>query len=296
MLVQENEKMVSVSFNSILDLLEFDTKDHINKTLIEKYLKTDDYVDSSKYGSTNNSYKDVRNHALIGDKVLLTNLQEKLNILDKVTGKNTTAFVQKVQKSKRVRSFSDQGDELDIEKVYNGELDTCWSKTIRKEFDASHKFVTLFIENGGAWKTSVRDSFWRAAIAVYLTRELQAAGKSVRIVVGGTGVGCFKRNSKILSTSMTVKEYNQQINLERVAAMTHLGFFRCMTFATMNVAPYRLSSGYGSFTEINAETYPIQLQEQVSKGHTKLIHIKPVLNQYSALDALKYAYEQLGVK
>jgi len=296
MLVQENDKMVSVNFNSILDIIEGDFTGHINEENINEFIKSEKGCSARAHGKTNKTYKDIIHHALIGDPILLKDLNKKIEILNTVTGINTSDYVQKVQKSKRVRTFADQGDELDIEKVYNGELDTCWTSSYRKEFDASHKFVTLFIENGENWNVNAEKSFWRSSIAVYLTRELQKAGKSVRIVVGNCGLNSMVKNNKLLTTSITVKEYNQQMNLERVAAMTHLGFFRCVSFALMHVAPYKLSNSLGHHAPIDASRWPIQLQEQIDKGHTKLIHIKPVNEAEDALSALKYAYEQLGVR
>lgn len=289
--IKENEDMVSVHFDSILEVIEGDFSKQDNSYEINNYLKGD--VDSQKYGSTNKTHEEVIKHALIGDEILLVDLKKKIDVLNKVTGKNTMDYEQKIQSSRRRRCFADQGDELDIEKVYNGELDTCWSKTQRIEFDTSHKFVTLFIENGANWNEDVTDSFWRSAIAVFLTSELEKAGKSVRIVVGSTGNRCFIKNRKLLSCSMTVKEYNQRVSLERVSAMTHLGFFRTLNFAMINMPNYKISGGLGSHKNIDDKSFPIQLQEQVKQGHTRLIHIKPVLNQHEAINALEYAYKQL---
>ncbi|MCH9735890.1 MAG: hypothetical protein K0U78_15280 [Actinomycetia bacterium] len=295
MFIQENKDMVSVHYDSILNLIEEDFKGHKNESQITKFTKSDDYCDIRKYGKTNKSFKDVIRHSLIGDPVLLENLKSKIEVINKVTGLNTLDYVQKVQKSKRVRNYSDQGDELDIEKVYAGELDTCWTSSYRKEFDSSHKFVTLFIENGENWNVDVVSSFWRSAIAVHLTKELQKAGKSVRLVVGTCTNNSIQKDARCMTTSMTVKEYNQQMNLERVAAMTHLGFFRCVNFAMMYTAPYKLNEGLGRHVPINASRWPIQLKEQMDKGHTRLIHIKPVNNETDAIAALKFAYKQLGV-
>lgn len=292
MLIEENEKMVSVHFDSILDLIEGDFSDKVESKKIERYL-SDREVGSREYGRTNKTYKDVINHALIGDSVLLEQLEDKIRILDKVTGKNTIDYEQKIQKSRRRRTFGDEGDELDIEKVYNGDLDTCWTRTEKIEFDTTHKFVTLFIENGAAWNENVTSSFWRAAVAVFLTRELERAGKSVKIVVGSCARGALKTSNKKLAQSMTVKEYNQHVSLERVAAMTHLGFFRTVSFALFHMSDYTVCGNIGSPDWINNGNWPIQLQKQADKGHTRLIHIKPATSQTSAIDALKSAYEQL---
>lgn len=289
--IKENEKMVSVHFDSILEIIEGDFSKRDNAYDIKNKLTGS--VPSRKYGITNKTREDVIRHALIGDSVLLKDLEKKIEILNQVTGKNTMDYEQKIKSARRKRVFAEQGDELDIEKVYNGELDTCWSKTVKIEFDSAHRFVTLFIENGANWREDVTSSFWRSAIAVFLTRELERAGKSVRIVVGSTGQNSFVQNRKLLSTSVTVKEYNQRVSLERVASMTHLGFFRTVGFAMINIPNYKIAEGLGSHKDIDAESFPLQLQEQVKQGHTRLVHIKPITRQAEAISALKYAYEQL---
>ncbi len=290
-MIEENDSLVSVHLDSILDLIEMDTSKYKNKKHINKYLSSN-RIDPTWQGRTNKTHKDVLNHGLIGDSVLLKQLESKIEILNKVTGKHTVDYDQQIKKSRRRRTFEDQGDELDIEKVYNGELDTCWSKTERVEFDTEHKFVTLFIENGGLSHVSVNDTFWRAAVAVFLTRELERAGKSVKIVIGSCAQNSMQKCNKLITQSVVVKEYNQRVSLERVAGMTHIGFFRSIGFAIRCLTPYKINGTMGATTDIT-RSMPIQLEREVNKGHTRLIHIKPVTNQHAAINTLKSAYKQL---
>lgn len=288
---EENEKLVSVHFDSILDLIEGDFPECANKKRL-KDIMSNLKCDSNFYGKTNKTYRQVIDHALIGDSVLMENLEQKIKILRDVLGKNTREYDQKVKSQKRKRRFDNDGDELDIEKVYNGELDTCWSRTEKIEFDKDHKFVTLFIENGGLSNVGVESSFWRAAVSVFLTEELEKAGKTVRIIVGSCSRQSIVGSWRMMTQSMTVKEYNQRVSLERIAAMTHIGFFRCVGFAMRLACKHVIDYSFGYTEKISSNTYPLQLQKQISKGNMRLIHINSATSQWQAIDAIEYAYKQ----
>ena len=64
---------------------------------------------------------------------------------------------------------------------------------------------------------------------------LTKAGKSVKVIAGGITEHSFtnrKDQFKINTTGIVVKDYNEHIAVDRLAAMTHLGIlsdvlFRC---------------------------------------------------------------------
>lgn len=288
----EDKEMVSIHLDSILDLLEGDFYGIVNYKRMLQFI-SDKPCDKSKHGKTNSTHRDIVDHALIGDGILLDDLEDKIRVLCKTTNRNNLDYNQKIVKSVRSRRFSDEGDEIDIDRVYSGDLDSCWIKTSRTDIDQSHKFVTLFIENGDNWNENVYSSFWRSAIAVFLTTELESAGKSVRIVVGSCTSGAMNSTNKMLTQSITIKEYNQRVSMERIAAMTHLGFFRSVGFAIFCMSPYKLTKGIGESTYMGANIWPIQLQDQINKGSTRLIHIQPASTKTEAIYALDSAYDQL---
>lgn len=293
MSIEQDDKMISISYESIIDVLQIDFSQQVNGYRASHYLSKNKCLES-KHGENNNTYRKIIEKALVGDPLLLKNLDNKIISLNKASGINTTDYEQRIKTSVRKRIHSDQGDELDIEKMYQGDIDSCWTKTSRVEIDSTHKFVTLFIENGDNWSEDVYSSFWRSAIAVFLTRELERAGKNVKIIIGSCAYHSMIGCSKLLNQSITIKEYNQRISMERIAAMTHLGFFRSVSLALYCLAPYKLARGMGEILYMNKHTMPIQLRKQVSNGSTRLIHIAPVNTKNEAINELESAYKQLN--
>jgi len=290
----EKTKTRSIHFDSIIDFMEHKFTGP-NKTKAERYIKKDSYLRSGKYGPSNTTVNDVFEHALLGDSEMLKDLESKCVQLDKVTNKNTTAYTQKIQTVKRKRVFADQGDELDIEKVYQGNLDTCWSRTERIVQDATHQLVTIFINIASSWKNPAEISFWRAAVALRLVEELQNAGKSVKIIIGG-GSRNLCRNDKyeITTASFTVKEYNENITMERLAGMCHLGFFRVFGFAALCAAELKVTEHLGTpiYTSVS-ENIPLQLKEDIDRGHTRMICVGLCDDVNGAKTELERCYRQL---
>jgi len=297
--VFENEKTVSMHFDSATELLDFDfaSTPYGMEGKSEHLQGGYNPRGGSWLGKTNSNNEDVITKSLVGDRDILPYLQDKIDKLAAIENASLKESVQSIQQIKRKRTFSDQGDELDIEKVYNGQLDTAWSKTVRIEQDSKHKLVTLFIQNGGTAKKDANDSFWRSAIAVLLCQKLVAAGKSVKIIVGNASEGALVGTSKLQTSSIVIKQYNETLTMERLAAMTHLGFYRTFGFAAKYISDYKPDWGLGRTTKINSEAkLPVNLQNEIKAGHTKCIVIPELYNEYTAIAALQNAYNELGGK
>lgn len=292
-IVSENSSTVSVHFNGVVELLEYDAGKQ--KAEYKKYLHDND-MGSGWFGYKNNTANDVTTKALLGDAYLFEKLKEHIAELDKLTGYYTTAYEQVLQTSKRRRFRGPAGDELDIHKVYQGRLDTAWSKTERIEVGQKQHLVTLLIDLGGNCAQDVAASLWRAAIVIKLARELELAGKAVKIVTGIAARSAFVESDvrrKILTSTIVVKDFNQPIVLPRLAAMTHFGFMRTFCFAAFHLQPHKLSSGLGRPVDMVGSNMPIQLQEEIDMGITKFVYIGRAMDSSSAFYHLKHAYTQM---
>ena len=298
-IVSENNEKVSICFNSITDLLSYDPseiKNPASRSEFEKYVSREKSGGNESYwlGSTNKDCSDVIEHALIGDAELLKSLEPKMTSLDKATGKNANDYKAKIQVVKRKRIMTDEGDEIDMDKVYNGEFETCWSKTKRIELDQEHRLVTLFINIGGTSSVDVEDSFWRSAVAVRITKELEAAGKSVQIIVGSATQGIFNRMNKNMTAHIAVKKYSERLSMERLAAMSHVGFHRTFGFAAKCVTKHDIdTSGLGRSFEVSDRMIPIQVEDEINSGKTKFVYVKACTSESGAINALEHCYSQL---
>lgn len=285
---RENKKTVSCHFDSVCDLMEYTPASH-QATKFKEYLNNDS--GSHFLGMTNKRGADVVSHALLGDRELFSTLDNMRNKIKR--NLQLGSSMQKVQRVKRKIKFNGYGDELDIHKVYQGKCDSAWRRMERIEVDKKHHLVTLFINVGGTADKNVEQSMWRAAVAVELVDQLTRAGKSVKIIVGNCSLDALVGREQVLTTSIVVKHYNERLSLERLAAMSHLGFFRTFCFAAKFAQPYKVESGLGRSTSTTGSGVPIQIQEEVNMGHTKLVHIGMVLSESGAMEQLQSCQDQM---
>lgn len=291
--VRENKHLVSVQFNGVTDVLEFEPPSTEHKKQFKHHTGTERNEGQSWYGQGNRNGADVVNKALLGDPELFKYLERYTAELDKLTGYHTKSYTQVIQKVKRRRIKDYTGDELDIHKVYQGQLDTAWSKTERIEVGSKHHLVTLLIDLGGHAGQNAEASIWRAAIVNKLVRELEQAGKAVKIITGFAVEGAIKGSSKNLTATITIKDYNQALSLERLAAMSHLGFARAFCFGAFYCQEHPLYSSLGRPIDMIKTNVPIHIQQDIDAGHTRFVYIGRAMNSSSAMTHLKNAYKQM---
>lgn len=292
--IRENEKQVSVYFDSLLELMDYTPPD-INQKRFDDYIGKSHHpgYDRKWYGPTNKTSKDVINHALLGDEELYQNLQSKINELDRAVGKYTTDYTQNIKKAQRKKYRSDFGDEIDIHKVYQGQCNVAWTKTKRVEVDQAHHLVSILVDYVGSSGENANDSLWRAAVAVKLVDDLLTAGKSVKLLCGSVCASAMEGSSKNLVTSVVIKNYNEHLSMPRLAAMTHLGFFRTAGFAMMCAQHRKAGYSLGYPQNLTYDNMPIHLKDDVEAGHTKYIPVGRISSLSSAIAGLNKAYELL---
>lgn len=294
-MVMENDKIISVYFDNALDLLEHEENGR-NKDRFNDFMRRSkpNFKRNEWYGSTNHNAGDVIDHSLIGDDKLYESLRSKINQMNKNLGVDKINYTQKIKSVRRELIHGKFGDELDIHKVYSGNLDTAWSRRVREEFDQDHHLVTLYIDIGGNSNIKVTDSLWRAVVALKVFEDLERAGKSVKIIAGGASTSSFVRDDRSCAVGVVIKEYNQSLSLQRLAAMSHVGFYRVFGFGAKACQGVRtLVKNLGRSASPSNGIIPINVQEEINKGHTKLIHIDKCCSLYDAKRSLDSIYKQL---
>ena len=296
MMIEENDKMVSLHFDSLIELLDYDP----NLIKIDHNRKLYDSIVSSRKGEDNNTWygknrqtgDDVIKDALLGWKDGFEIATERASMLDEDVAKE---YTQLVSKYKRKHVKSDFGDEIDIHKVYQGQIDKAWSKTERFEIDVKHKLFTLFIDVGGLSSIDAEDTIWRSAVALKITEQLIKAGKAVKIIVGASANDLLIYNrKKVVTTDITVKQYNEPLSYERLVAMANIGFHRIFTFKSRTMLPYKIDYNFGCTTDTIRHTPPIQIQKDVESGHTRYIYLSQADGLYTAKLSLDSAYNTLS--
>lgn len=291
--VKRTDNTISIHFHSIMDFMEFKPTGEAeanNGRAFKNFLRGSG--DRKWFGPTNKNASQVITHALVGDISLGKRVTKMWAELDAATNKNTQDYTQRIQVARRKRVRKSFGDELDIHKVYQGQLDTAWSATERVVTDVQHSLITLFVDIGGNANDDAVKSLWRATVITRLVDELVAAGKSVRVLAGGASQDTYYAEKRKSTVSCVVKEYNEHLSVDRLAAMTHTGFYRVFGFAAKMAYHHKAVSSLGYSVNIHS-AIPVQIQEEIDEGHTRIIHVDKCMDVTQAIRALERCYEQM---
>lgn len=132
---------------------------------------------------------------------------------------------------RRRRIRSDQGDEVDMQAVWRGDLSRAWTRT-RRQSRTGVRSITLVIDLGASCGTDADQLFWRGASALRLASELVSAGYNVAIY------GCSPSRNSAYGKEVDVVQFveikgeDSPFDIDRLAALTALpGFFRTSLFA-----------------------------------------------------------------
>lgn len=135
---------------------------------------------------------------------------------------------------RRRRERGDQGDSIDMQSVYRGDLSRAWTRT-RKRESSGIRSVSLLINLGASASVSADKLAWRGISALRVCEALTEAGYAVAIygVEGGTGVEASGKTIDLVQFA-EIKAADQPLDLDRLAALTIMpGYFRTTMFAGM---------------------------------------------------------------
>lgn len=289
---QTGRKFISVHFDSILDLLDYQTP--WNKSVWDEHVVGGTNNGSFEWlGPTNPTSHEVVEHALKGDHELYNEwLKPMISKLREATGRHRRDYQQMITRTRRVPTWNGFGDELDIHRVYQGQLDKAWRRTIREEAAHETKLVTLFIQTGGLGMESAKASLWRAAVAILLMEDLVNAGKSVKLVAGAYSDGVTVKGHGVC-TSINIKNYNESLSVERLAAMSHLGFFRTFCFGARACQPYETSFGLGHSRNMRDQDMPLQFHQDLATGHAKFVLLDRCMSLKQAIESINKAADKM---
>lgn len=145
---------------------------------------------------------------------------------------------------KRRRQWADAGDELDRDRLYNGQLDTAWRRTTRKHGKAPQT-LSIVLPWGDNCHTSQDEMFWAPAAAIALTDLLERAGYAVDL--RGAFVSCMSRGGRhYAAVEVTVKAAGEILRPNSVAAIfAHAGAFRWYGIPALAGTPNAVDSSFG---------------------------------------------------
>ena len=153
------------------------------------------------------------------------------------------------QSIRRRRVWSDQGDSLDMPRIWAGRSDVAWQRC-KRSMQRAPAVVTLYCNMAASSMTTAEQMFWRGAAVLRLADYLTHAGYNVEVIAATAaahvGIG---ENLRTLQT-VQIKPARGPLELNTLAAVVCLsGFYRIYEWASrahlVAKAGSRLASGVG---------------------------------------------------
>jgi hypothetical protein len=132
---------------------------------------------------------------------------------------------------RRRRFKSDQGDELDMQAVWRGDLSRSWTRT-RRQNRVGSRSVSIIINIGDNCGADSTKLFWRGASALKVAEQLSQAGYNVALYGVSSCQGIDSSGKQKLAQFVEIKSEDSPLDMDKLAALTAMpGFFRTSMFA-----------------------------------------------------------------
>lgn len=152
------------------------------------------------------------------------------------------------QRPRRKRTRGDNGDSLDITRVYCGDLDHAWERTSRGGHRTGRaRIATVVVNITISAAQAPDDLFWRGAATVRAVDALEATGTRCRVIVAFQTMSAHAGVPCTISLAVA-KDHNDPLDLDRLAhAVSHSCSLRYAAFRSYEHAKDvgALSGGYG---------------------------------------------------
>jgi hypothetical protein len=183
---------------------------------------------------------------------------------------------------RRRRVWADQGDTVDMPRVYAGNLDTAWQATRRQQRVTTRR-VTIVTPISIMCNQSIDQLYPRGAAALKLADVLSEAGYSVAIVAT-VAVSNIEESGEALHLchSIDIKAPDQHLDMATLAAiMAHPGFFRTAGFAMVCSAERKVCGSLGTKDHGN-RLGRIVIDELIAQGDRVITIGQEVENEETA--------------
>lgn len=132
---------------------------------------------------------------------------------------------------RRRRVRADQGDEVDMQAVWRGDLSRAWTRT-RRLNRTGIRSVSIVVNLGANCGVDADTLFWRGAAALKLADALSQSGYNVAIIGAEAAKRYAGSANDVLAQFVSIKDEDQPLDLDRLAALSAMpGYFRTVMFA-----------------------------------------------------------------
>jgi hypothetical protein len=189
---------------------------------------------------------------------------------------------------KRRKVWSDQGDDLDRDRLMLGHVDQAWRRTTRTEQVAT-KVVRVAMPWAHGSKKKAHELFWSGAAAMALTDLLETAGYSVELLA--VNAVTDRANVWMQSVVVTVKEAGDPLRPDAVAALfCHAAPYRYYGITAIGGAPTRVGNRWGHIYAASVACAKLDEAGALDKADIILPH---VYREYEAIAAISSAVATL---
>lgn len=146
--------------------------------------------------------------------------------------------------NKRRRVWREEGDELDIDRYMNGDVEQ-WTSVRRAA--GVKKTCTIVYESGTSCGTDPNSFVKSMATLAAISDIVEASGISSEIIVAFTSHQYgYDEGDKTIAVK--VKNFEEQLDVQRLLSMSSAGFFRCHLFGIIENMAHndKASSSYGT--------------------------------------------------
>jgi len=148
---------------------------------------------------------------------------------------------------RRIGEWADQGDDLNIDRIYSGDCDRAWRRSKRVLREGASRHGRIFVNISTSAAVHPEDFFWRGAAACAAADILEDAGYRVEIAGFNMTRGTWNDSAALDSVVIVyLKKFDEALDVERLAACTaHASFYRIGVFAHELSQPSYASMGLG---------------------------------------------------
>lgn len=140
-----------------------------------------------------------------------------------------------IKSMRRRRVKSDQGDELDMQAVWRGDMSRAWTLT-RRESRFGPRSVSIVCNLSCNWTQSAKDLFWRGAAALKLAEALTNAGYNVAIYGATATKNIATKGDFQIVQFVEIKAEDSPLDVSALAAIVAMPGFKRTRFHAGQVA------------------------------------------------------------
>ena len=143
---------------------------------------------------------------------------------------------------RRAQAFSDEGEEIDHDRLYAGQYDAMW-RTTKRRASGLMPTISIVFAWGGLANRSTKEMFWSGAAAVIAADILEEHGYSVELIA----MSIASQRDGNAAVGIRLKNSDSPLRFGPIAAAAcHVGTFRTHCFRWRCMSAVKIGWGMGA--------------------------------------------------